>query len=543
MKKLRIAMAQINPVVGDIGGNLQKIISWNTIAREQYQADLVIFPEMVLTGYPINDLLFNKEFWRQLREALRTIKAKAGSGYMILGLPICKSKQYFNATVLFHGGKMVAIYSKHILFHGHSIDERRYFTPGQQPVSFRLKGVKVALSMDEDILLDKRGKAVIGGTPDLLLSLGATPFIADKMLLYGKVLATYARRQRCGVIQVNLVGGQDDLIFAGGSVVFDADGTLVQRAPFFKEELLVLDWPHLKSSCDRDAVTLPIDEPKKIELIYGALVLGVKDYVLKNGFEQVVVSVSGGIDSALTLAIAVDALGKERVKTYYLPSRFSSRLSKTIVNQQAKFLDVVNSTISIEPLFKQYLAVLAGQLVKPLNSITLANLQARCRASIIMTLANDHCAMVITTNNKSETAVGYTTLYGDMVGGFAHLKDVTKTLVYELAHYRNSISIAIPQAAIERIPTAELAKNQRDDDDLPPYPVLDEIIVRLVALGQTEEQLSGAGFDKNMVREVAKMIGYSEYKRRQAPLGPKITTAAFGSDSYYPVTSKFKYGG
>jgi NAD+ synthase (glutamine-hydrolysing) len=527
MKKLRIAIAQINPIAGDLSGNLQKIISWNTIAREQHQADLVVFPEMALTGYPINDLLFSKEFWRQFQEALRIIRARAGEGYMILGLPVYKNRQYFNAAVLLHEGKIVATYIKNILFRNHSMDESRYFTPGQGTTSFKLKGVKIALSMGEDI-------KVFDGRIELLISLDATPFVADEASLRRRMLASCACRQRCGVMQVNLVGGQDDLIFAGGSMVFNANGALVQRAPFFKEELLVLDWPHPKSS--------RINKAKKIELIYDALVLGVRDYVLKNGFEQVLVSVSGGIDSVLTLAIVVDALGKECVKTCYLPSRFSSKLSQAIVRQQAKLLGVTNATISIEPLFKKYLEVLDGQLGKPLNSITLANLQARCRATIIMALANEHRAMVINTSNKSETAVGYTTLYGDMVGGFAPLKDVTKTLVYELANYRNSISIAIPQAAIERVPTAELAKNQRDEDDLPPYSILDEIIVRLVELGQTEKQISEAGFDRNTVREVAKMIGRSEYKRRQAPLGPKITTSAFGSDIRYPTTSKFKYG-
>jgi NAD+ synthase (glutamine-hydrolysing) len=353
-----------------------------------------------------------------------------------------------------------------------------------------------------------------------------------------KILFLRTKESKIPIIYVNAIGAQDELVFDGGSLVVNSRGTVTQRAPFFTECLMPID---IEVTTDKpNPISKPVPTINNIvELVYKALVLGVRDYIEKNSFGGVIIGVSGGIDSALTLAIAVDALGKDRVETIYLPSQYSSNLSANITKEQAKTLGVKYSVISIEPMFKSFLNNLPKEWSKELKNSTIQNLQARCRGTMLMAFSNNKGSIVLSTGNKSEMAVGYATLYGDMVGGFCVLKDVPKTLVYQLAKYRNKISYAIPKAAITRAPTAELAKNQKDSDDLPSYPMLDEILARYIEQNQSLKQIVAAGFKKEIVTKIIKMVNRSEYKRRQAPPGIKITTRAFGRERRYPITSKF----
>ena len=351
-----------------------------------------------------------------------------------------------------------------------------------------------------------------------------------------KMVSNHAKESKTPIIYVTSVGGQDEIIFDGGSMVFDAKGTTTQQAPFFVESLMPID---IAIDGEVKPVPKPIPLPKNTtELVYKALVLGVRDYIEKNDHKGAIVGISGGVDSALTLAIAVDALGKDRVEAIYLPSRYSSKLSDKITEEATKLLGVKYIAISIEPVFKEFLKSLPKWKDTP-GDITKQNLQARCRAVMLMAFSNKKKFMVLSTGNRSEMAVGYTTLYGDMVGGFSVLKDVPKTLVYELAKYRNQVSHVIPEEAITREPTAELAKNQKDIDDLPPYPILDEILRRYTELFQPLKEIAAAGFDEETVAKVIRMVNTNEYKRRQAPPGIKVTTRAFGNERRYPITSKF----
>ncbi len=534
MKKLTIALAQINPTTGDLKGNLKKIISQAKIAKKQ-RATMVVFPAMAITGYPLDDWLRGQELWRQTLETLHSIREKVQDIYVVVGLPVRRQKKTLHAAVVLYNGKIITVYAKRQLSDMSLLGERYYFSAEHTLAVFSIDGVKIALTMGDDIFIEEP-QGFKESKVDILLSLNAEPFAIEQLRQREIKLRKYARRQRQTILHINMVGGQGELVFAGGSMVIAEDGSLRQRGAFFQEELLTVNLEALKF---RVSKLLPLPTmPSAVSLIYGALVLGVRDYFHKNNFKRALVSVSGGIDSALVLAIAVDALGKENVETCYLPSRYSSKLSNDIVRKQAKLLGVTNTTISIEPIFKKYLATFED---KRLSVTIRANLQARCRATMVMTMANSDNALVIATSNKSEMAVGYTTLYGDMAGGFAPLCDVTKTLVYELAHHRNDISHAIPEAAIGRAPTAELVTDQRDSDDLPPYVKLDEIIKRYVELQQSRETIIKAGFSRTMVDKVLKMIARSEYKRRQSPSGPRITSAAFGSDRRYSLASGFRF--
>lgn len=541
---LRITAAQINATVGNIGGNTQKIIASACYARDNQQADVVVFPELALTGYPPEDLLFRPELYAQTAIALKQIQAAAKNIYIILGLPTKEKQQCFNSAVVIYNGKIRACYHKQLLPNYGVFDEKRYFTAGTKSCVFKIKGIKIALTICEDLWFKEPILAAKKLGAQLMLSINASPFDIKKPRLREQTLAKRAREGKMPIIYVNTIGGQDELLFDGGSLVVNSAGKTTQRAPFFTEQLMSIDI--IK---ENNVLKLaPIDpsnlgyKPKHkehmVELVYKGLVLGVKDYIEKNGFKGAIVSVSGGIDSALTLAIAVDALGKDRVETLYLPSRYSSALSTKIAATESKALGIKHSVVSIEPIFKACLNSLPQEWPKNLENSTKKNLQARCRSNILMAFSNKKGLIVLSTGNKSEMSVGYATLYGDMAGGFCVLKDVPKTLVYDLALYRNKISPVIPQAAISRAPSAELAKNQKDSDDLPPYPILDEILKRYIELNQTCNQIVKAGFDKTTVTKVIKMVNNSEYKRRQSPPGPKITTRAFGKERRYPITSK-----
>lgn len=534
---LRITAAQINTIVGDVKGNAEKIISASLYARDKQQADLVVFPEIALTGYPPEDLLLRSELYQHIKSALKQIQTKVKNIHIILGLPTKEQNKCFNTAILIYNGKIHASYHKQHLPNYGVFDEKRYFSAGTKPCVVTIKNIRIAITICADMWdmgpmqMAKKARA------ELMISINASPFDIQKYHLRERVLKSRAREGKMPIVYVNTIGGQDEVVFDGGSMVVNAQGKVIQRAPFFTEDLMLIDiatTPKLQPIKQHLPSTSNIEE-----LAYQALVLGVRDYVEKNNFQGAIISVSGGIDSALTLAIAVDALGKDRVATIYLPSRHSSCLSEQITKEEAKTLGVKLDVISIEPVFKAYLNSLPAEWNKLPRDSTEENIQARCRAVILMAFSNKKNLLVLSTGNKSEMAVGYTTLYGDMVGGFCVLKDVPKTLVYRLAKYRNKISLVIPRAAITRAPTAELAPHQKDSDSLPSYPILDEIIERYIELNQSINKIAAAGFDRATVTKVVKMIKHSEYKRRQSPPGVKITTNAFGRERRYPITSKF----
>lgn len=533
---LYITAAQINPIVGDISGNAEKIITNIVAARDQQKADIIVFPEMVLTGYPPEDLLLRQELYQQTRTALKRILTKTKNIYVILGAPTKEQQKYFNTAIVMHNGKIIAHYHKQTLPNYGVFDEKRYFTAGTKTCIVNIKNNKIAITVCEDLWFKEPAHAAKKMQAQLIISINASPFDRQKPFLREQILSQRARENKLPIVYVNMVGGQDELIFDGGSMVINESGFITKRAPFFKEKLMQVNF-----ALDTKKIILPPKPAPKIntiELIYNALVLGVRDYIEKNNFTSVIVSTSGGIDSALTLAIAVDALGKDRVETIYLPSRYSSKLSGKIAREEAAILGVKYSIISIESVFKAFLKSLPKEWAKhPKNSME-QNIQARCRAIILMAFANKKGSIVLSTGNKSEMAVGYATLYGDMVGGVCVLKDVSKTLVYQLARYRNKISCVIPQAAIDRTPTAELAYHQKDSDDLPPYPILDKILERYIELNQPLDEIARAGFNKKLVMKVINMVNKNEYKRRQAPPGIKITTRAFGRERRYPITAR-----
>lgn len=537
--KLRITAAQINTTVGDIEGNTKKIITSALFARDNQKADVVVFPEMVLTGYPLEDLLLRQGLYPKIQKALKQIQTKVKNIYLILGLPTKKNRHYFNTALVLYNGKILTHYYKQLLPNYGVFDEKRYFSAGNDTCVINIKGIKVAIMICEDMWFKKPTRSAKKQLAQLVLSLNASPFDMKKPLLREHILACRAQENKIPIIYVNAIGAQDELVFDGGSLVVDARGKVRQYAPFFSESLMPIDIKITKKKLN--LISRPFPHPHNVgEQAYKALVLGVKDYIEKNGFQGAIIGVSGGIDSALTLAIAVDALGKDKVKSIYLPSRYSSKLSTKIIQEQIKILGVKHLVISIEPIFKSFLQSLPKQWKKELKNPAIQNLQARCRGTILMAFSNKEKLIVLSTGNKSEMAVGYATLYGDMAGGFCVLKDAPKTLVYKLAQYRNKISYVIPQAAIKRVPTAELAKNQKDSDDLPPYPILDEILTRYIELNQPVNKIVAAGFKKNLVTKIIKMVNRNEYKRRQAPPGIKITTQAFGRERRYPITSKFE---
>jgi NAD+ synthase (glutamine-hydrolysing) len=545
MTAFSIALAQINPVVGDIPGNTRLVLQ-NIAAAKARGARAVLFPELVLTGYPPEDLLLRPSLVQRISESLQQIARAEPDIYVIVGYPAYADGKLFNAAGVFFAGKKQAEYFKQCLPNYRVFDEKRYFSAGEHACVFDLDGVPVALTVCEDIWQEQPVLQARAAGALMMLNLNASPFHVDKQFEREQMLAQRAAAGGMPILYCNMVGGQDELVFDGGSCIVGSDGKIVARAEFFSEALLSVKIE--KNS--GDVLVSPGAEPAAIPdtdaSVYQALVCGVRDYVNKNSFRSVVLGLSGGIDSALTLAIAVDALGADRVEAVMMPYRYTASMSLEDAETEALALGVKYSVISIEPAVTAFSGMLAnsfsGQYQSQTHDATEQNLQARCRGVVLMALSNKKGSLVLTTGNKSEVAVGYCTLYGDMAGGFDVLKDVLKTRVYALSRYRNSLSPVIPQRVIDRPPSAELAPDQTDQDNLPPYDVLDAILQRYVEQDESAEQIIAAGFATEDVNRVIRLVDMNEYKRRQAAIGPRITQRGFGRDRRYPVTNGWKPG-
>lgn len=532
---MKIAIAQINCTVGDLAGNAAKIIEYAQRAQGA-GASLLLTPELALTGYPPEDLLLREDFYRECDAALLRLALALPDITAVVGHPAQVDGAHFNAASVLQRGAVVATYHKHLLPNYSVFDEVRYFVPGDQPLVFEVQGIRFGVVICADVWEDGPATLARDAGAQMLLALNASPYHLEKQTTRYEVLRDRVLETGLPVIYANLVGGQDELVFDGASFVLDARGALTHQLPAFEESLGLVELD--------GAQPLPgmlAADPGLEASVYRALCLGVRDYVDKNGFPGVLLGLSGGIDSALTLTLAVDALGAERVRAVMMPSQFTADISLSDAAQMAKNMGVDYTEIAIEAVYDSFMRALAGEFAGRAFDLTEENLQARIRGTLLMALSNKFGAIVLTTGNKSEMAVGYTTLYGDMAGGFAVLKDVPKTLVYRLSQYRNSIAPVIPERIIERPPSAELRHDQKDQDGLPPYEILDAILEAYVEADRSPAEIVALGYAADDVRRVVSLIDRNEYKRRQSPVGVRITQRGFGKDRRYPITSKYRF--
>jgi NAD+ synthase (glutamine-hydrolysing) len=539
MSTLRIALAQLNLFVGDVAGNTQRVIAAAAEARDRLQADFVLFPELTLCGYPPEDLLFHKGLRRQVIAALERVRAETSGIALMVGYPEYAEGAIFNAAAVVRDGEVLANYRKQELPNYAVFDEKRYFKPGRGTCIVEIKGIRIATLICEDIWEPGPARAAKEAGAQLLVVINGSPYSLRYQDRREKVVRERALECGLPVVYVNMLGGQDELVFDGGSFVMNASGEVVQRLAPFKEalEIAEIELVDGKARPKHGHVEPELSEEASV---YNALVLGVRDYVGKHGFPGVVLGLSGGIDSALTLTIAVDALGADRVHAVMMPSRYTSQMSLEDAAAQARLLNVRYDVISIEGMFAAALEALEDVFKGREPDTTEENIQSRCRGLLLMAISNKTGRMVLTTGNKSEMAVGYATLYGDMAGGFAPIKDCSKLLVYRLARYRNSISPAIPERVIERPPSAELRPDQKDTDSLPPYEILDPILELFIEDDLSVDEITARGFERATVGRVLEMVKRNEYKRRQAPPGVRISHRAFGRDWRYPITSGYR---
>ena len=526
---IKIQIAQFNAIVGDIRINTQKMLNLVTEAADA-GAHLIVFPEMALTGYPPEDLLFRDGFMIQVENEIDYLCDSIPSSISVLfGAPSRNDDLLFNSAYCIQNNRISHIYHKQELPNYGVFDEKRYFSSGNQSYVFECQKTKIGVLICEDQWIDSPISKLCQLDVDIVISLNASPFQAEKHKDRLNICKNYASEFEVSYIYVNMVGGQYEVVFDGNSFVLDSKGALVQQLPEFKEYSCL----HTDSIQNFDHVMFE-------ESIYSALVLATRDYIQKNSFDGALIGLSGGIDSALTLAIAVDAVGAENVHAVMMPYEFTSSMSLEDSELQALSLDVTFSSIDIHSMVDAFNLSLSDFFVDSFKDVTEENIQARVRGVLLMALSNKHHKIVLATGNKSEMAVGYATLYGDMCGGFAPLKDISKTMVYQLANYRNTISRVIPERVITRPPSAELSPNQLDQDSLPPYDILDDILKRFVEMKQSVNQISEQGHDLELVNKITSMILNNEYKRRQSAPGPKISSNAFGRERRYPMTSKFQ---
>ncbi|MDN5864133.1 MAG: NAD+ synthase [Gammaproteobacteria bacterium] len=627
MSNVQIGLAQINTLVGDVEGNTRRVLDCieelrlkgqggevrdekqgrgsdpSSAGHEQQDAngkkpgaqrdepkcDLIAFPELTLTGYPPEDLLLHPDMRRQVAAALERLRAEVYGTLVAVGHPEYSDGRIYNSCSVIGNGETRAVYRKRELPNYGVFDDKRYFSPGNEPVVLDVGGLPVGLSICEDAWVPEPIAETAAAGARLILNINASPYCLDKRIEREEVIGERARVNGVPVLYLNLVGGQDEVVFDGHSFLANKAGDVVERQPGFKESIAVYRFatmpghrvrskglyvlqhherkpqsqepqnPELQAlkqqqlkpqqgagasddSLPRKLIRAPAVQVAKREAeIYSALTLGVHDYVLKNGFKAALVGLSGGVDSALTLVIAADALGAQQVTAVLMPSRYTSELSQQLAREQVRRLGVKSHAISIEQPYQAFMSSLKSLFSGDTADVTEENIQARCRGVILMALSNKSRKLVLTTGNKSEYATGYATLYGDMAGGFAPLKDVSKTLVYQLARYRNRTGdeAPIPEQVLTREPSAELAADQKDTDKLPPYPVLDAVLEGLVENDLSAAALIEAGYEADTVQRIAELVKNSEYKRRQAPPGVKISRLAFGRERRYPISSGF----
>jgi len=533
-ERILIAAAQINCTVGDLSGNAARILEYTARARAA-GADLVLTPELSLCGYPPEDLVLREGFLADCRRELEQLAAGVRGVTLVVGFPeLAAGGARYNAAAVIRDGRIAAVARKRELPNYDVFDEKRTFDAGTEPCIVELKGTRFGLAICEDVWFGRVPAAAKVAGAQAMLSINASPYHKRKQATRHGVFRDWIRETGMPMVEVNLVGGQDELVFDGASCVLDARGQLVRQAPFFEEALALFAFDGAVPVPGEVAAELPLEAE-----IYRALVLGTRDYVDKNGFPGAVLGLSGGVDSALTLAIACDALGAARVHALMMPSQYTARMSLDDAAEMARRIGVRYDTIPIGPAFDAFRASLAPLFAGRPEDLAEENLQARVRGTLLMALSNKFGSIVLTTGNKSEMAVGYSTLYGDMAGGFAVIKDLSKTLVWRLARHRNGVSDVIPENIITRAPSAELRANQTDQDSLPPYEVLDGIVEAYMEQNRSLREIVGLGYSAADVRRVTGLIRKSEYKRRQGPPGVRITLRGFGKDWRYPITSRY----
>jgi len=542
-----LVMAQLNLLVGDIDANTERVIAHTRRAESENSADMVVFPELTLTGYPPEDLLLRPSLELRIQKALRTILDAELEAYVVIGYPERVDGKLYNALTIIKGNEQLAVYHKQLLPSYEVFDEHRYFAPGHEACLLDIHGCRMAFTVCEDMWDSTPSEQAREAGAQLLININASPYHLNKLSDRQSLLRERSQQCACPIVYVNLVGGQDELVFDGGSMAVDATGECKALAPSYEEGL----YPLQLTIATDGVCSIPLQEMAPAEAIesqiYNALVLGVRDYVNKNGFAGVVLGLSGGIDSALTLAVAVDALGKERVQAVMMPFEYTSQLSLDAAGQQAATLGVKYRVLEINEIYGAFMKALAPEFDGTPPGISEQNLQARARGVLLMAISNKKGLLVLTTGNKSEIAVGYSTLYGDMAGGFDALKDVSKTMVYRLAQYRNESTAqsegeVIPQGVIDRPPSAELAPDQVDQDSLPPYDILDQILELYVEQDCSAATIIERGFDAEQVKRVLRLVDLNEYKRRQSPIGVRLTRRGFGRDRRYPITNAWPIG-
>ena len=536
--RILIAAAQINCTVGDLPGNSARILEYAERARAA-GADLVVTPELSLCGYPPEDLLLRGSFLEDCRRSLEALAQRAPKVALVVGFPERGADgRRYNAAALIREGRIAAVARKHDLPNYEVFDEKRYFAAGEEPCVFELKGVRFGLTICEDVWTPKAPALAKAAGAQVILSINASPYHKRKQAGRHQVFREWIRDTGLPMVYVNLVGGQDELVFDGASCVLDAAGGVVRQAPYFEEALELFEFEGARPVAGAVSAELPLEAE-----VYRALCLATGDYLGKNGFPGAILGLSGGVDSALTLAIACDALGPERVRAVMMPSPYTAQMSLDDAAEMARRMGVRYDVIPIGPVFDAFRTSLAPQFAGRAADVTEENLQARVRGTLLMALSNKFGWIVLTTGNKSEMAVGYATLYGDMAGGYAVIKDIAKTLVWRLAHYRNTLGEVIPRNIITRAPSAELRPDQTDQDSLPPYEVLDPIMEAYMEHNRSPREIVALGHAPADVKRVVELIRQCEYKRRQAPPGVRVTFRGLGKDWRYPITSKYRDSG
>jgi NAD+ synthase (glutamine-hydrolysing) len=558
MQQFTIALAQVNFKVGDIDGNLQLIASAVVDAKAQYEktrhekiqheeekgALMVVFSELALIGYPPEDLLLRPSLQHRIETGLQQVAKLSSDVAVVVGYPWHQDGKLFNMVGVWSDGEQIAQYAKRCLPNYQVFDEQRYFSAGDKACVFDWQGHKVGLTVCEDIWHEQPIAESKDAGAELIININASPFHTGKLQQRHELLANHAKRHQLPIVYVNQVGGQDELVFDGASFVVDANGELVASLAEHESAISLVNFDKNRISQQSKIIA------GKTELasIYDTLVLGVRDYIEKNRFKGIVLGLSGGIDSALTLAIAVDAIGKDRVEAVMMPFKYTSSMSMEDAKLEADALGVSYKVLPIEPMYDAFMLTLADEFAGLAADTTEENLQARCRGVMLMAISNKKGYMVLTTGNKSEMAVGYATLYGDMVGGYSALKDVYKTIVFQLSRYRNELAAVqgeaeiIPERVITRPPSAELAPDQVDEDNLPPYDILDQILEYYIEGDLSVDAIIAKGFASEDVTRVTRLVDLSEYKRRQAPVGVRMTARGFGRDRRYPITNGWKAG-